>query len=115
MVGGSTAARFRLGSAWDDERDNQYIRILRRRDALIVILPDGRWQSFPLHSGQAAGFFRGQLERDELSADLLGDAGALLDDGEKAEFESFLKGYVPPEPTGPEASGPGDAPGRLRK
>jgi hypothetical protein len=115
MVGGRTMARFRLGSAWDDERDNQYVTIPRTRDALIVILPDGRWQPFPLGPGQAAGFFRGQLDRDEPSADLLRDAGALLDEGGKAEFESLLKEYVPPKLTGPDASGPGDAPGRLRK
>jgi len=110
MIGGQSAARFRLGSAWDDARDHQYVTIPRTTNALIVILPDGRWQPFPLRPDQAAGFFRVQLERDEPSADLLQDAGALLEENGKIEFKLFLKGYVPPEPAADEPVGPGAVP-----
>lgn len=67
MVGGQEAARVRLGSAWEYERDNQYVTIPRTQNALVVILPDGRWQQFPLQRGQAAGLFRTLMNRNERS------------------------------------------------
>jgi hypothetical protein len=113
MDGGWRSASFRLGSAWDDKRDNQYVTIPRTQNALVVILPDGRWQQFPLRCGQAAAFresaaFRqSQVGRDNRSVNILQDAGALLDAGGKDDFEAFLKGYVPPEPVGGKAADAG--------
>jgi hypothetical protein len=89
-------ARFRLGSAWDDARDNQYVTIPRMQDTLVVIRPEGKWQKFPLGEGLAAKFYRAQLH--QRSSNMLQDAGALLDKEAREKFNDFLKGYVAPEP-----------------
>jgi hypothetical protein len=98
MIGGRTQSQFRLGSAWDDERDNQHATIPRMRDTLVVILPDGRWLASPLATGQAARFFRNGLQ--EQPPDLLQAAGSLLHGEAISRFQEFLKGYVRPEPEG---------------
>jgi hypothetical protein len=98
MTGGRTQARIRLGSAWDDVRDNQYVTVPRVRDALVVVLPDGRWTAFDLDRGQAERFYRAGIEEEV--PDLLRGAGSLLDEGEKARFEEFLAGYEPPQAGG---------------
>jgi hypothetical protein len=114
MVGGQKAARFRLGSAWDVERDNQHVTIPRTTDALVLILPDVRWRRFPLRSGQAAGFMRSELHQDQPSANLLPNAGALLDANGLIEFEAFLNGYTPPEPISTESTEQGAAADQSR-
>lgn len=96
MTGGHEQARFRLGSAWNDERDNQYITIPRTRHELVVILPDGKWLSFSLGQGHAAQFFRERINKEV--PDLLRDAGLLLSREEKGRLDEFLKGYEPPKP-----------------
>jgi hypothetical protein len=100
LTAGTRAARFRLGSAWDDVRDNQYVRIPRMRDLLVVILPDGRWQTFRLGAEKAAQVSRialEELERDDLARDLLRSIRPSLDRAATARLEDFLKGYKPPE------------------
>jgi hypothetical protein len=96
MIGGRRSARFRLGSAWDDTRDNQYAEIPRQPDSLFVILPDGRWMAFSLRPKQADQFFRRGLEEGIL-ADVLLATGTLLVNEVKARYEEFLKGYVRPQ------------------
>ena len=98
MHGGRDWAKFRFGSAWDDERDNQYVTIPRQPDTLFVILPDGRWKGFALDTDQAAQFYRRGAE--DGMPDVLGGARALLVADERAKFEEFLAGYVPPQPPG---------------
>jgi hypothetical protein len=92
---GRTETAFRLGGAEDREGD-AHVTIPRMKDALVVILPDGRWQEFPLRPGQASAFFRPHLTRR--SPDLLAEARVLLTEGDRAKFGTFLKGYVPPPP-----------------
>ena len=65
-------------------------------DALIVILPDGRWQSFFVRPEESTG--SSEAKRSVVSrADLLRDAGALLDGQRKTGFDDFLQGYVRPK------------------
>jgi hypothetical protein len=97
MTGGTRAARFRLGSAWDDVEDSQYVRVPRTRDKLVVILPDGRWETFPIGPGRATQVYRDEVGRDNPNTDLIKAVGSILGGAEKARFEGFLKQYKPPE------------------
>ena len=94
MTGGTQAARFRLGSAWDAQRDNPYVRIPRMHDVLVVILPDGRSKDFPLQPGQASQFFL--QERDDPSDDRLQAAESSLVGAAKEHLRRYLEGYSRP-------------------
>ena len=96
MTGGTRAARFRLGSAWDVQTDNQYVRIPRTRDKLALILPEGRWKAFPIGPGRATLVYKAELGRDQPSPDLLKSVGSILERDVAAGFEEFLSGYIPP-------------------
>lgn len=96
MAAGTQRARFRLGSGWDDERDNQHAIIARMRDALVVILPDGQWERFSLGPGLAREFHRQWVA--EPPANLLREAGTLLSAEERARLGKFLAAYKEPAP-----------------
>lgn len=94
LAAGVKQARFRLGSAWEDERSNTHVIIPRMHDALVVILPDGRWQRFSLAPGFAKDFHREWVT--ELASNLLRDAAGLLDGEERMRLDEFLKEYQEP-------------------
>lgn len=94
MAGGLAFARFRVGDAEVDEKNDRYVTVPRTRDALIVILPDGRWRTFP-SNGQALPFFRACVEMERLP-NLLSEVVTLLDGETKGQFEEFIRGYSPP-------------------
>lgn len=91
---GLTSARFRLGGPDVDEQYDRHVTIPRARDALVVILPDGRWQAFP-SKGQARPFFLDCLYQDPIP-NLLSEVATLLDADTRGRFDEFIRGYSPP-------------------
>ena len=98
IIGGTQAARIRLGSAWADEPELRYVRITRTRDRLVVILPDGRSRAFPIGPGQASAFFKHETQRESPSFDLVEAVGSVLDRESRAPLVEFLSGYAAPDP-----------------
>ena len=104
IAAGMTETRFRLGDAEADWAESKQVTTPRTRDALVVILPDGRWLQFPLRSAQAVTFFKravGGAFGEE--PDLLAESSSLLAEEAKMEFDEFVKGYVRPAPNVPKA------------
>ncbi len=94
MTSGTEASRFRLGSASDYEKDNLYVRIPRMRDTLVVILPDGRWKSFPLELGEAGQFY--MQAGNEPSDDLFQAIEPFLAQTVRDQLREYLEGYSRP-------------------
>ena len=85
-------SRFKVG---DNFADN-YITIKRTKDALVVILPDGKWKPFALTPGAAESFDK--ESRLSGTRNLLRKAGELLDQQQRTAFDEFLTHYSEPMP-----------------
>jgi hypothetical protein len=75
--------------------DKGLITLPRTRDVLVIVLPDGKMQQFPLPPGEAKRFHKArpsQLKKQNL----LREATALLAPPDRASCEVFLRDYTEP-------------------
>jgi hypothetical protein len=91
---GRQSSRFGLGGDRRDFANIQYVTIPRMRDTLVVILPDGQWERFPLGPDLAREFH--WKCAGEWPPNLLRDAGTLLSEEDQVRFDAFLAGYKEP-------------------
>ena len=78
-----------------DDGNRRFTVLRRTRNALVVVLPSGDTRKFSLESGLAKQFH--QERRSKNVANVLREAGELLEGAERTELATFLVGYTEPQ------------------